>query len=304
MKLALYTTIYPGVEPYLPDWYGSMLQQTDQSFDLWIGVDAVDTAAIKQTANNRFRINWVVGSAGATPADIRQRALQEIVERYEGVVLVDSDDILAPTRVEAARARLSSSDLTACALRVIDQTGQDLRLTFAVPSSGGANETLPRNNIFGFSNSAFATNLLRRCLPIPSASTLADWYLATRAWLLGARLDFDEAPRMAYRQHANNTARICGSVTVEQIVSDTELVQQHFRLVLAEPPTDVISARWEQLRQVSLETEDFYQQVVCEPARLKLYVDAVNTLPPQSMWWTSVANPALSNMWVEQRVSA
>ncbi len=36
MKLAVYTTIYPGVEPYLPDWCRSLLGQTDQSSDLWI----------------------------------------------------------------------------------------------------------------------------------------------------------------------------------------------------------------------------------------------------------------------------
>ena len=38
-RLALYTTIYPGVEPYLADWIHSVDAQTDRAFDLWVGLD-------------------------------------------------------------------------------------------------------------------------------------------------------------------------------------------------------------------------------------------------------------------------
>ena len=35
-KLGVYTTIYPAVLKYLPEWYQSVQKQTDQEFELWI----------------------------------------------------------------------------------------------------------------------------------------------------------------------------------------------------------------------------------------------------------------------------
>ena len=48
MILALYTTIYPGVEKFLFDWYQSVLHQTDQDFQLWIGLDNLDVDSVKR----------------------------------------------------------------------------------------------------------------------------------------------------------------------------------------------------------------------------------------------------------------
>ena len=74
--------------------------------------------------------------------------------------------------------------------------------------------------------------MLRACLPIPAAAALVDWYLMTMAWLQGARLAFDPTPRMDYRQHGANMARIRSPFTAERVRADTALVREHFRLVL------------------------------------------------------------------------
>jgi hypothetical protein len=304
MKLAVYTTIYPGVEPYLPDWCRSLLGQTDQSFDLWIGLDTLGREAVKQVLGGATNANWVITPRGATPAEIRQQALLKVVELYDGVVLVDSDDILAASRVAMARDQLSNSDLTGCALSIVDQSGRDLGATFGALTHGDMKDVLPRNNVFGFSNSAFRTELLRRCLPIPAEAVLVDWYLATRAWLLGARMDFDPTPRMGYRQHPGNTARVRRPFSIEQVASDAQLVRRHFQLVLAEPLPAAIGTRWEEVRQVASEVEEFCNQIVADSERMELYVSALNALPLQPVWWACVANPALAHMWTEQRVSA
>ncbi len=44
-KVALCTTIYPGVEAYLPDWYRSVRAQTDRDFQLWVGLDGIDAGS-------------------------------------------------------------------------------------------------------------------------------------------------------------------------------------------------------------------------------------------------------------------
>ena len=297
MSLAVYTTVYPGVESYLADWYCSLRHQTDQDFELWIGLDTIERKLVQTILGGDVAAHWVECTSGGTPAQIRQEALAQIVETCAGVVLVDSDDVLHPTRVAAARAGLETSDLVACALCLVDQQGKDLGLTFSLPANVSPDQVLPRNNIFGFSNSAFRADLLRRCLPISSAALLVDWFLATRAWLLGARLAFDRAPGMDYRQHANNTARLRFPIVVDQVISDTALVRQHLRLVLAEPKREFLTDRLAVLTSLSEEIEKFHEEVILHGRRLRDYVRALNRLRPAPLWWSSVANPALEHMW-------
>ena len=102
-------------------------------------------------------------------------------------------------------------------------------------AKGKPKSTLPRTNAFGLSNTAYRSDVLRACLPIPAAAALVDWYLITMAWLQGARLAFDPTPRMDYRQHGANMARIRSPFTAERVRADTALVREHFRLVLDAP---------------------------------------------------------------------
>ena len=297
MTVAVYTTVYPGVEAYLVDWYRSLRQQTDQDFQLWIGLDMLGSESIQDKLGGDLNAQWVVAPSGATIAQVRQQALDRIVETCSGVVLVDSDDLLHPTRVAAARAGLEASELTGCALCLIDQQGKDLGLTFGLPAQLGPDDVFPRNNVFGFSNSAFRSDLLRKCLPIPASAVLVDWFLATRAWLLGARLSFDPVPRMDYRQHPTNTARVRFPFSPDQVISDTALVRQHFQLSLAEPRREFLADRIAALRSAAVAVEAFHRHIVLHPAQLDAYVQALNELHPGPLWWSSVANPALEYMW-------
>jgi hypothetical protein len=279
------------------DWYRSLRQQTDLEFQLWIGLDEVGSELVENVLGSDLKAKWVTAPSGATPAQIRQEALGQIVEACSAVVLVDSDDLLHPSRVEAARAALLTSELVGCALRLIDQQGKDLDLTFDLPPQLGPEDVFPRNNVFGFSNSAFRSDLLRRCLPIPGDAVLVDWLLATRAWLLGAKLAFDRVPRMDYRQYPANTARVRLPFSRAQVVSDTALVRQHFRFVLAEPTSNYVEERYAALRRVAKEVEEFHQQVLLHPAKLDRYVEALNALQPAPLWWSCVAHSALGQMW-------
>jgi hypothetical protein len=297
--LAVYTTIYPGVEAYLSDWYHSLRQQTDQEFQLWIGLDQLERESVQKMLGSDLKANWVIAPIGATVAQIRQEALARIVETCSSVVLVDSDDLLHPTRVAAAGAALEDSELAGCALCLIDQHGKDLELTFHLPTLAAPEDVFPRNNVFGFSNSAFRSDLLQRCLPIPADAILVDWFLATRAWLLGARLAFDNVPRMNYRQHPENTARIRSPFGREQVISDTVLVLRHFQLLLAQPATDFVVERYTALQEVTRDVEKFNQDIVLQPALLDRYVEALNELHPPLLWWSCVAYPPLRHMWIQ-----
>lgn len=279
------------------DWHRSLRQQTDREFQLWIGLDKLVKESVRAMLGFDLKANWVVADSGATPALIRQQALDQIVGTCSGVVLVDSDDVLHPSRVAAARAALEASELAACALRLVDQQGKDLGAIFDLPPQLEPEDVFPRNNVFGFSNSAFRSDLLRRCLPIPASAVLVDWFLATQAWLLGARLSFDRVPRMDYRQHPANTARVRSLFSRDQVISDTAMVRRHFQLLLAEPRSDYKADRYAVLKNVTREVEQFQRHVVLHPAQLDRYVEALNSLHPPLLWWSCVAYPALKQMW-------
>lgn len=294
--LGVYTTIYPGVERYLHDWYRSLQLQSDPNYQLWIALDEVSVDDAIEAMGSDPKATWIAAEPGDTPAMIRQRALERIVNACDGVVLVDSDDILHPSRVGAARETLRTSDLSGCALRLVDQVGRDLQMTLTAPAT--PDSVFPRNNVYGLSNSSFRTELLRRCLPIPSTVVVVDWFLATRAWLIGATLSFDPVVRMDYRQHDRNMVRVRSPFNGLQISSDTKHVLQHFKLVRESSTNGVVAGRLQKLSNVASEVESFYRKVVCQPIRLERYVEALNALHPMPLWWSGVANPSLQRMWV------
>lgn len=299
-KIAVYTTIYPGVEQFLPDWFRSVQEQTDQDFQLWVGLDQIEPGEIENAIGANVNAVWVSSKPGSTPAQIRGRALAEIVDGFEAVVLVDSDDILHPSRVAAARAALQRSDVSACALRLVDHQRRDLGKTLTLPPQRGIDEILPRNNVFGFSNSAYRSELLRKCFPIPVESILVDWFLATRAWLLGARFEFDEVVRMDYRQHGTNTAGLRFPFDVDQVIRNTARVREHYEFLRSASMENVLTGRSARIQEAAADVELFWEQVVLQPERLQKYVHDLNSLKPQNVWWWEVAQPELNRFWKEQ----
>ena len=295
--LALYTTVYPGVERYLADWYASVRRQTDQDFQLWVGLDLIDVEAARAAMGGDPGAVWVNGRDGDTPGSLRQRALAQVVERHSAVVLVDSDDVMHPTRVETARSMLAEHDLAGCALRVTDELGRSLDSTFTLPPGADTDAVFPRTNVFGLSNSAVRADLLRRCLPIPAAAVLVDWFLSTRAWLFGARMAFGERVEMDYRQHGNNTARVRAPFSSRQVIEDTARVRAHFRLVRASDLAGASTSRLERLEAAAADVELFYDRVISTPALLKRYVEAFNERPMTMVWWAWVAHPSLRHLW-------
>lgn len=296
-RLAVYTTVYPGVEPYLADWYQSVRQQTDHDFDLYIGVDSLAPDEIAAAIGGPPRATLLRNEPAASPAQIRTAALERLVEDYDAVVFVDADDVLHPSRVSAARAALETDDLAGCALRLIDEQGEDLGLTFGPDCQGDCDALLPRYNVFGLSNTAYRTTTLRRCLPIPEQCKVIDWLLATRAWFSGATISFDSEVRMFYRQHANNAARVLPPFTPDQVLHAAQLVLGHYRLLFTNNHAEARLSHRILLDSAFRRAESFHHAITSEGEKLERYVHALNKLKPKYVWWWSVANPKLDDIW-------
>lgn len=294
--LALCTTVYPGVEGYLGAWRESVEAQTDQAFDLCIATDGLAPADAERAAGRPLRARWIPGPPGAGPSGVRSHAIGQLATAYAAVVFVDSDDLLEPTRVAAARAALRAADVAGCALRFVDERGRDLHQTFGPAPGADPAELLPSRNVFGLSNTAFRAATLRRCLPIPATTSLPDWYLATRAWATGATLAFDPVPRMAYRQHPRNIAGVLPPFTPAGVIAGTERVRRHYAAVLRDGE-GLLPERRDAITTARDRVERFHSAVAFDAGRLRRYTDAVNRLQPERVWWWYVAHPALEDLW-------
>ena len=294
--VALYTTVYPGVERFLPDWYASVEAQTDRDFDLWIGVDGMSLEQITEALGADPEATWVFGEPGDGPVRVRERAIERIVDAYDAVVFVDSDDILRPDRVSAARQGLADSDVYGCALRLADESGADLGIGFGAPEDEPIPDLLALRNIFGMSNTAYRTATLKRCLPLPKDAILLDWYMATLAWAHGARFVFDSTARMDYRQHGANIASVRPPFTEEQIMAATRRVLAHYDLVLARlagEASEVTSA----LEKARRDVDAFASATFHSPLLLREYVMQLNRIESPHVWWSCVAHPVLEDLW-------
>lgn len=294
-RLGVYTTVYPGVEPFLADWHRSVAAQTDRDFDLWIGLDLLEPDAVRRAVGGAVDAHWVPGDPGDRPAQVRSRAIAAMVERYPAVVFVDSDDVLHPTRVQAARAALADADVAACALAIGDADARDLGLRFG-PADGDGRALIARCNVFGLSNTAYRSAVLQDCLPVPDGCVLYDWLLATRAWAAGASMTFDREPRMTYRQHGANIAGVLPPFSAAYVARACALVLAHYDFAL-DPAWPMDAARRGELEAARARASRFRSGALSSPGRLERYVDALNALEPEYVWWWPVAHPDLEELW-------
>lgn len=295
-RLALYTTVYPAVAPYLADWWRSVEAQTDRAFDLWIGVDGMRRDEVAAAMGAEPRAEWVFAKPGDTPTAIRARAMRLMVDRCDAVVFTDSDDLLHPERVAASRAALARADVAACALRIMNAEGRDLGVVFGPAPADDPAEILPRWNVFGLSNSAYRAPVLARCLPAPAECVLVDWLLATRAWAAGATLAFDATPHMRYRQYGANVARVLPPFTGDDVLTAARRVLNHYDCALEGEPSLPPAAR-STLGAARERARRFHDALAADPERLARYVTALDALPPRYVWWWCVAHPALEDVW-------
>jgi hypothetical protein len=281
---------------FVPDWYRSVEIQRNQNFDLWIGLDAVRPEEVEAVIGTKRPVRWLMGESGDSPAQIRLRAMQTMVEEYESIVFSDSDDVMYSTRVEKTLSQLNDYDVVACAMDFMDEQGKPQGITFRPSGAMDPATLLIHHNVFGLSNSAYRADVLRECLPFDQNCELIDWLLATRALNLGARLTFDYAPAMSYRQYSANAAPALPPFTQTHVLRLTEKVVLHYQLLLqsAAPLCEHLRL---QLSDALRQARRFYHAMRQSEKRLSEYVKNLNSLQPEYIWWWCVANRSLEHIW-------
>ena len=300
--IALYTAVYPGAARFLAAWYASVQAQADRDFDLWISLDGLTEAAVAAQLGHRPAATFVVAETGSTPAQVRQQALTRIADHYDAVVLVDSDDLLHPDRVAAARAWLDGADVAACGLRLVDEAGQPLGVSLATPGEGEAeSDPAPHQRV----------RALEHGLPVRRAASLpADPGRGRPGGLVpdhdglapgrtaGLRSDATDGLSPARRKHGPNPVAVHGGARAGRHGAGPRALPAG-----AGRPAgaDALPARATQVREAAADVAAFDQRVVEDAAGLSRYVRELNAAPPPLLWWASVAHPPLRSQWSTQK---
>ncbi len=289
MRLAVFSTIHPGVAPFLSAWADSLAVQTDADFDLCLALDAVGEADVAAACGRALDARWFPATEGAGPARVRDEALAVLVDEYDGVVFVDSDDILLPGRVARAGALLEDAHMTCCAMHLVDVQGRRCGPVFD-PAFGMGR--LERVNVFGFTNSAYRCEALRAALPLPDDCALVDWYVACRAHLAGCSARADARPGMCYRQYGANTARVLAPFTAGQVLRAARLAVGHYACLGR--ALGGLEGLWAEARDGA---DAFLETMSRDAVVLEAYVRALNNLEAGHVWWSCVARPELDGIW-------
>lgn len=295
-SVAVFSTVYPEGARYFSDWYQSILAQTDSNFDVWIGCDRISVSDAEKAMGGTLPATWILKEENESAIHLRERMVREIVKDYSMVIFVDSDDILMPKRVEAAKEALRSYDFYGCSMKLIDEGGVSLDRHFHPPKNYDVYELIVRNNIFGLSNTAYRTDVLEKCLPFPDNCILLDWFIATKALNSSASPFFDKEVRMFYRQHSLNTARVLPPFSTEHIILSTKRVLDHYICVLGDIPHLSLKLK-EKIILAQTEVVEFNMRILESEELLQLYVNNLNELATDNVWWSCVANPQLEDLW-------
>jgi len=297
-RIALFTTIYPEGMSYFSAWHDSVVQQTNNDFDVWVGCDRISKNDVANRIGDDLSTTWVESKQGESSISLRERAIKKIIGTYPAVIFVDSDDILEKTRVTAAVTSLKNSDVYGCAMKFIDRNGTQIkpRSQFQPYKKWAVSTDLPKTNIFGLSNTAYRTDLLDKCLPFRSDCILLDWFIATKAWFHDARFVFDPIPQMLYRQHPNNIARCIPPFSSSQILTATDRVLHHYECVLqSNLPKDM--AKRDKIERANSYVTAFHKSIITSSDILATYVEQLNALHVRHIWWSCVAHPDLEDIW-------
>ncbi|KAF1076908.1 hypothetical protein [Methanogenium sp. MK-MG] len=295
-KSALFTTVYPEGAKYLNDWYSSVNHQDTSEFDIWIGCDRLSIEEAQNAMGGRIEATWIIRNDNELPIQFRERAIRKMIDQYSGIIFVDSDDILEPSRVSSAQNALEHCDAYGCSMCIIDESGNDLSIEFNRPPNVEISDLLLRNNIFGLTNTAYNSETLKKCLPFPQNCVLLDWFIATMAMNNNAKMFFDDIPKMKYRQHSANTAPVLPPFSNQQILYATELVLQHYDIVLKNIPklNHLFKSK---ITFAKNDVLTFYNSMIQSKEKLDEYTKRLNKLPAKHIWWSCVAHPDLEELW-------
>lgn len=230
---AVMGVVYPGVEPFLDDYFSSLASQDYSHFDVVIFNDkfpSLSNLILSFPSLNIIQINMPEGTISTK----REWALRQIKELgYEQVIFTDCDDFFSKDRVGQSVKALSHADIVFNDFIQVDRMGNELFpavFRHRNITSDGIQD-LHTLNFLGFSNTSI--NISKVTIPqFPSDLVAVDWFFFT-VLLLGQSLSlfFIDQDLSYYRSYGDNFG-FRKKVTPKYLKRVYEVKQIHYRSLL------------------------------------------------------------------------
>lgn len=212
-KLAFMSVVFPSIEPFLADYFTSLINQQDSlPFDIVLVNDGIaDLGSYLPSWPTAIR---VIDGCGR-PAENRLLGFQFLMNAgYDVAVFGDADDFFAPNRVALSRQLLRHYDIVVNDVDLVDQHGQVIeRCYFSHRLSDESPidfSYLSDKNLCGLSNTAIRVSWLDEVV-LEENIIAADWAMFAALLVREARAVFTNKTTTAYRQHGANCIGLGGS---------------------------------------------------------------------------------------------
>lgn len=280
-EIAVFSVVYSGVEPYIPEFLSSLSKQTDKDFTLFLINDGlVDIDIFLKKVDLDVKI---IKKSGL-PAELRKFGIEWIVsEGAKKIIFADADDYFANNRIEMSKKISDDYDLICNELLLV---GQDFPKPIPMLGKFFENKTeinkdhIAAGNCMGLTNTTLCTESIPSCFGLIPDSVIAfDWALFAMCIHAGARTVFTNETKTYYRQHINNTASV-QSFSEKQIMRGVQVKKDHYQL---------LSKFYEDYTRLANLFENLFFQLQNDKILKEKYCQAVKQQAPDvSLWWEPI----------------
>lgn len=275
-KLLLFTVYYPGAEFFENDFFSSIINQTNQEFDLLVVNDTLGELKLREKYNS-LSIIEIKGESNIA----KNRAIginYAINNDYSYIMLCDIDDTFSPIRVEETMKNYNYYDIIVNDLDIVDSRNNIIFSSYfskridehTVLDSGFIKD----KNIFGFSNTTIKTSKLQN-IHFPKDLRIVDWYYFTILLNQGLSAFFIPEALTYYRQHSGNMIGL-SSYTLDVFKSQLNLKKRHYLY----------------FKDNICEYGDLYTKMVelekLSDFELKSRITEIEIKNPYPLWWENI----------------
>ena len=281
MSVAVFSVVYSGAEPYIPEFLNSLSKQTDKDFILFLVNDGLaDIEKFLKKAD--FYVE--VMEADGLPAELRKIGIEWVASKgVEIIVFADADDYFENNRIEVSKKMLIHCDIVCNEMLLVGKevSQPTLMLEKFFDDKTEINiSDIATGNCMGLSNTALRIDSISRDIEsIPNNIIAFDWAFFSLSIHGGARAVFTKETQTFYRQHSKNTASVL-NLSEEQILHGVKVKRDHYKLM---------AKFYKEYDSYAEEFENFLSQLQGNNGLKQEYCEAVKHQGQSiSLWWESV----------------
>ncbi|MFT4644264.1 MAG: glycosyltransferase involved in cell wall biosynthesis [Planctomycetota bacterium] len=196
------TTVFPSCKNYLDDFFKSLTKQTDSDFDVIVINDSLQNFIF--FIEKYKELNIIEIKSNESPIQNRIKGLNYIIDNnYSNLIFGDSDDYFSENRVCVTKKILIKNDIVVNDLVLFNKNFEIKNIYKNIKFS---KNDLVHSNIFGLSNTAIRTKILKNLTLEPEVEIVAyDWYLFSLLVFNDFSFKISQQAISFYRQYDSNT---------------------------------------------------------------------------------------------------